>query len=300
MNKLSFKDQQHLFRGMALSVLALWNTEDSPASGEHSLLEHGLPQDVEQASLNAFTLWIRTLALSSNATKSHCLLALKYLDKFHQVTVDPSPSSSKNPNNNNNNPHEAWSFKTQGAEMRLLLPAFMLADSYLNDVPLSMGSWSLITKLPIPLCIRLRRAFLESIQYDLVVPVTSLEAFESEFNDWLCLTTSCNTPLNTSTSEPVTPTSPTMVKPLTLSKAKPSIVTIIPSNAAGVKVATTKLHETGFSPLTPITPLKESPRTSCSPEATRKRRRGMSGLKICVERDASGSLERFCPYPMIR
>jgi len=100
----------------------------------------------------------------SSSSLEVCLLALKYLDKFYKLTLKSSPQN-------------IFKSKSPGSEIRLLLPAMMLADSYLNDVPLANSGWSVITHLSNKACLSLRRAFLECIQYDLYVT-------PAEFNDW--------------------------------------------------------------------------------------------------------------------
>jgi hypothetical protein len=56
-----------------------------------------------------------------------------------------------------------------GCEVKIWLTALMLADASLNDAAYSTKSWAQVSELPVQECIRMRRVFLEVLNYDLHV-----------------------------------------------------------------------------------------------------------------------------------
>jgi Cyclin len=57
----------------------------------------------------------------------------------------------------------------KSCELKLWITALMLADATMNDAAYATKSWSLVTKIPIQECIRMRRVFLQVVNYDLHV-----------------------------------------------------------------------------------------------------------------------------------
>ncbi|KAJ3273328.1 hypothetical protein HDV01_004545 [Terramyces sp. JEL0728] len=63
-------------------------------------------------------------------------------------------------------------------EFQLWTTSLMLADVYLNDAAYAVKSWSQVTKTPISDCIKMRKMFLETINYDLHVT-------EQDYGNWI-------------------------------------------------------------------------------------------------------------------
>lgn len=101
----------------------------------------------------------------NNVTEPVIMVSLLYVSRYVERVYSISPNQAH------------CSIIQPNSQIKIWITALMLADAFMNDSAYATKSWALVSHVPVKECVKMRRVFLEVLNYDLNIGI-------GEFRDW--------------------------------------------------------------------------------------------------------------------